>query len=306
MQRYNTFDDYYKSKFKTKVYRLSIDLGFTCPNRDGRISYGGCNFCSEKRIKSKLITDEETILSLIKREDEKITRDHKSLIYLSSFTNTYARVEDLEKIYKTCLEYENSVGLIIATRADCLSDDILELLSYISKNTYLIVEIGMQTVNENSIRMMNRGYTHSYLKKTLEKLDSLHIKYILHTIIGLEGENTEDYLNSIKYINSTKAIGIKFHNLYIEDGSKLLKKPFEDFILEKDEYVKIVSNLIGYLKEDIIIHRLCSGPNRDKLIYPKWAGDKARVISSIQKYLKDNDIYQGKFYKGDDKGEKNN
>lgn len=164
MQRYNTFDDYYKSKFKTKVYRLSIDLGFTCPNRDGKISFGGCNFCSEE-INSKLITNKETILSLIKKEDEKITRDHKSLIYLSSFTNTYARVEDLEKIYKTCLEYENSVGLIIATRADCLSDDILELLSYISKNTYLIVEIGMQTVNENSIRMMNRGYTHSYLKK---------------------------------------------------------------------------------------------------------------------------------------------
>lgn len=298
MSRYNSFHDYFFGKFNSKILKLSIDAGLTCPNRDGTLGKSGCIYCSEKGSGDFTFNDENSIILQMAKQRKRLETkwpEGLNIAFFQSFTNTYADIEMLRKIYYTALSFENTVGLAIATRADCLSDEVLELLSELNEKTFLWIELGMQSVNENIIKKINRGYSHDVFDAAVEKLRERDIKTLAHIIFGLPGESKDSMMDGIKYINDKKLFGIKIHSLYIQEDTPLAKiyreKPFE--LLSKEEYIDLVVDSISRLDSGIVIHRLTGDPDRQKLIAPKWTADKLSVLSGIEKKLKEENISQG-------------
>ncbi|MDO5018433.1 MAG: TIGR01212 family radical SAM protein [Lagierella massiliensis] len=297
MERYNSVSSYLKEKFGQKILKVSIDAGFTCPNREnGR---RGCIFCGEdgagEFAASRSLSITEQIESQIEFLKHKSKTD-KYIAYFQSFTNTYGNVVDLRKKYYEALDHPNIVGISIATRPDCIDKKIADLLYEISKIKETWVELGFQTSNEGTAKLINRGYRNTELIKSINLLHNRGIKTIVHLIFGLPYETNIDWLNSIKFINELPIWGIKFHSLYIYRDSLLydyyLKHKFN--ILERQEYVDGVCSAIEILREDIVIHRITGDPDKKKLYLPKWPMDKIRVIGNINKELKEKKIIQGK------------
>lgn len=290
MERYYSLNQYFKNKYGEKVGKLSLDGGFSCPNRDGSLSTVGCIFCSEKG------SGDFTNSSLSIREQierQKIVAKNKWQVnkfvaYFQAFTNTYGPVDFLKKVYLQVLDDPDIVGLAIATRADCLSNEVLDILEELSKLTDLWIEIGMQSIKEETISYINRGYSHKYLDQKLEYLRKRNIKFLLHVIFGLPGEDESDMLASIKYVNESGAFGIKIHSLYIQRDSGLYKKYLEDDfpILTKDQYTDLVVKSLGTLNYDIVVHRITGDGDKDKLVAPLWSADKLSVIGEINRKLK--------------------
>lgn len=298
MDRYFSLNEYLKDTYGVKVAKLSLDAGFSCPNRDGTLSTGGCIFCSEKGS-GEFTLGGQNIRDQIAKQKEIMSKKwnaKKYIAYFQNFTNTYGDVEVLRSVYEEALSDPEVVGLAIATRADCLEPEVLDLLQELSLRTNLWLEIGMQSINENTILDINRGYSHKYLDEKLEELRRRNIKFVLHVIFGLPGESTEDMLNSISYANKKNAFGIKIHSLYIQRDSRLyakyLKEPFR--LLTKGEYTDLVVETIGLLNKDIVIHRITGDADKSLLYEPKWATDKLSVIGEINKKLKERNIIQGK------------
>lgn len=290
MERYYSLNQYFKNKYGEKVGKLSLDGGFSCPNRDGSLSTAGCIFCSEKGsgdfTNSGLsIRDQIERQKSVAKNKWKVS---KFFAYFQAFTNTYGPVDILRKIYYQVLDDPEIVGLAIATRADCLSDEILDLLEELSKLTDLWIEIGMQSVKEETIDYINRGYSHKYLDQKLKILRKRKIKFLLHVIFGLPGEDEKDMLASIDYVNKSGAFGIKIHSLYIQNDSVLYKKYLEDdfTILTKDQYTDLVVQALGLLNDDIVVHRITGDGDKNKLVAPLWSADKLSVIGEINRKLK--------------------
>lgn len=290
MERYYSLNQYFKSKYGEKVGKLSLDGGFYCPNRDGSLSTAGCIFCSEKGS-GDFTNSGLSIRDQIERQKEVAKNKWqvaKFVAYFQAFTNTYAPVEVLRKTYYQVLDDPDIVGLAIATRADCLSNEVLDLLEELSKITDLWIEIGMQSVKEETISYINRGYSHKYLDQKLKSLRKRKIKFLLHVILGLPGEEEKDMLTSIDYVNESGAFGIKIHSLYIQRDSGLYKKYLEDDfpVLTKDQYTDLVVKAIGLLNDDIVVHRITGDGDKDKLVVPLWSADKLSVIGEINRKLK--------------------
>lgn len=298
MSRYNSFHNYFYNKFNTKVLKLSIDAGFSCPNRDGTLGFDGCIYCSERGSGDFTFGDEYSVLTQMKKQRTMLEQkwpDGVNIAFFQSFTNTYADIETLRKLYYEALSFENTVGLAIATRADCLSDEVLDLLSEINEKTFLWIELGMQSVNQSTIDRINRGYNHDVLDETIDRLKNRNIKTLAHIIFGLPGEDKSDMMAGIKYINEKQLFGIKIHSLYIQEDSKLASIYKENLfeLLSQEEYTELVTESIANLNPETVIHRITGDPNRDKLIAPKWTANKLSVLSGIEKRLKEKDIYQG-------------
>lgn len=290
MERYYSLNQYFKNKYGEKVGKLSLDGGFSCPNRDGSLSTAGCIFCSEKGSgdftnANLSIKDQIEKQKIIAKNKWQV---NKFVAYFQAFSNTYGPVDLLKKIYLQVLEDPDIVGLAIATRADCLSDEVLDLLEDLSKLTDLWIEIGMQSIKEETITYINRGYSHRYLDQKLEDLRKRNIKFLLHVIFGLPGEDEKDMLASIKYVNESGAFGIKIHSLYIQNDSGLYKKYLEDDfpILTKDQYTDLVVKALSLLNDDIVVHRITGDGEKNKLVAPLWSADKLSVIGEINRKLK--------------------
>lgn len=290
MERYNSLNQYFKNKYGEKVGKLSLDGGFSCPNRDGSLSTAGCIFCSEKGsgdFTNSCLSIKDQI-----EKQKKVAKNKwkvsKFVAYFQAFTNTYGPVDILRKIYYQVLDDPEIVGLAIATRADCLSDEVLDLLEDLSKLTDLWIEIGMQSIKEETIDYINRGYSHKYLDQKLKILRKRKIKFLLHVIFGLPGEDEKDMLASIDYVNKSGAFGIKIHSLYIQNDSVLYKKYLEDDfpILTKDQYTDLVVQALGLLNDDIVVHRITGDGDKNKLVAPLWSADKLSVIGEINRKLK--------------------
>lgn len=298
MSRYNSFHEYFYNKFNSKILKLSIDAGLTCPNRDGTLGSSGCIYCSERGAGDFTFRDENSILDQMSKQRKRLETkwpEGLNIAFFQSFTNTYADIETLRKIYYAALSYENTVGLAIATRADCLSDKVLDLLSELNEKTFLWIELGMQSVNEETIGRINRGYSHAVFDDAIDRLKERGLKTLAHIIFGLPGESKKSMMEGIKYIDDKKLFGIKIHSLYIQEDTPLAKayieEPFE--LLSKDEYTDLVVEAISKLSPEIVIHRLTGDPNKKKLIAPKWTADKLSVLSGIEKKLKEKNISQG-------------
>ncbi len=300
-KRYHSLNYFLRNKFNEKIYKISLDGGFTCPNRDGKVAKGGCTFCSARGsgdyAGSRILPINEQFNDR-KKMMEKKWKDGKYIAYFQAYTNTYAPVEELRQKYEEAIKQENVVALSIATRPDCLGDDIVDLLEEISKKTYLWVELGLQTINDESARNFNRGYDFEIFKEGIKKLQDRNIEVVVHTIFGLPGETKEDMLKTVDYVAHSGAQGIKFHLLHLMKGTQMVKQyeSGELQLLSQEDYIDLICKGISMLPQEMVVHRLTGDAPRESLIGPMWSLKKWEVLNSIDKALEDNNIYQGKNY----------
>lgn len=290
MERIYSINKYLKEQFGSKVVKLSLDGGFTCPNRDGSKGYGGCIFCSSEGS-GELASDIPQQMELL---SEKWPNVDKYLAYFQSHTSTYAPVEQLRKQYYQALEKENVVGIVIATRPDCLGDDVLELLNEINQKHFLWVEMGLQTIHEDTASLINRCYTLDVYDKAVENLNRLNIKYVTHLILGLPGETREDMINSVKYVCKNDIFGIKIHMLNVVKGSQM-ETMFPDYCSfdNPEEYINFVCDILEIVPEDVTIHRMTGDVPRHLLISPEWSYKKRTILNGITHELKRRNSHQG-------------
>lgn len=287
--KYTTLNSYLKEKFGCKVYKISLDCGFTCPNRDGTLGYGGCIFCSEGGsgdfAESRTLGVTEQIESGKEKVKNKI-KSGKYIAYFQAFTNTYANVNTLEKIFSEAINHPDIVALSIATRPDCLEQKKVELLSRLNKIKPIFVELGLQTVNEKTAKYIRRGYTLDVYDDTVERLHEQGINVVTHIIIGLPYETKEDMLSSVKYVCNVTD-GIKLQLLHILKGTDLAKDYFEHKfeVLSLEEYTDIIAECVKIIPENVVIHRLTGDGAKKDLIAPLWSADKKKVLNTINKKL---------------------
>ena len=301
-KRYRDFDSYMKEIFNKKIIKLPLDGGFTCPNRDGTISKTGCIFCSEAGS-GEWTYGKKSISEQVAYQKSRLRKKNMPTAYLAyfqNFTNTYGDVSRLRDLYYEALSCEDVMGLAIATRADCLSDEVLDLLEEISKEYFLLVELGMQSVNEKTIDLINRGYSHEVFNQGTRKLHARGIPTLVHMIVGLPFEERVDFVDDITYINTIRPWGIKIHNLYIEKPSRLFdyyKQNNLAYGMEMEDYVEIVVDLLRRLRPEIVINRLTGDGINEKIAHPLRSKNKARILTSIDKIMKDRNYRQGDLWK---------
>lgn len=298
-KRYYSLDRYLKQTFGEKIYKISLDGGFTCPNRDGTLGTRGCIFCSEGGsgdfASDSSLSVTEQIEDGIRLVEGK-SKARKFIAYFQAFTNTYAPAEKLNQIYREALSHEKIIGLSIGTRPDCLPPDVLNLLAELNKIKPVFVELGLQTIHEDTAQRIRRGYPLSCFDQAVDKLHEKGINIVVHLILGLPGELEEKMLESVRYLNSLPVDGVKLSLLHVLNktdlGTLYEKNPFP--IYELDDYVSLVIRCIEELREDIVIHRLTGDGPRDLLIAPRWTLQKRKVLNEITRRMKETDSRQGK------------
>ena len=294
-----TLSDYCKEKFGTKVYRLSLSTGCSCPNRDGKAGRGGCSFCSEggsgefatkvKPVEVQIEEAKERVKSKFPKDIKE--EDKKYIAYFQSFTNTYGDVDRLGGIFKTAILRDEIAAISIGTRPDCLEDDMLALLDELNKIKPVWIELGLQTIHEDSAKAFNRGYSLPVFNKAYMELKKRNIEVIVHVILGLPGETDKDMYETVRYLAnlSPKLDGIKLHLLHILKNTRLEReyreKPFK--ILSLDKYTEILINCLRILPESVVIHRMTGDGDKRLLVEPLWSGDKKRVLNTINKAIRE-------------------
>lgn len=289
---YLSFNKYLKDKFGQKVYKISLDGGFTCPNRDGKTGTRGCIFCSKGGsgdfAESKEMSITEQIESGKKKVEKKI-KSGKYIAYFQAFTNTYAPVEMLRQKYEEAINHPDIAALSIATRPDCLGDDVLRLLDEMNKIKPVFVELGLQTIHQKSAKYIRRGYDLSVYDKAVRDLKKIGVNVVVHVILGLPNESENDMLETVKYVCESGANGIKLQLLHVIDGTDLAKDYEKGLFktLEFDEYVNLIVKCVKIIPKDIVIHRLTGDGAKKDLIAPLWSADKKRVLNAINKELRE-------------------
>ena len=308
---YYSLDAYCKNTFREKLYKIALDAGFTCPNRDGRISHGGCIFCSEGGsgdFASRLSSPEQIkeALSEGQRRLSQKQTGNKFIAYFQAYTGTYGPVEYLESIYRAALSVDFVAGISIATRPDCLPDKVLSLLSKLKQDypgKFIWIELGLQTIHERTADFIRRGYPLSCFEQALKQLDAIGIPVIVHLILGLPGETNEDMLASVRYLNTKKIAGVKLQLLHILKHTDLAAyyadHPGAGISFETlDEYLDLLISCIEQLRPELVIHRVTGDAPKNLLIAPLWSSNKRNVLNSLHQKMKERSAYQGKQWKG--------
>lgn len=295
--RYNSLNNYLRNKFGKKVYKISIDGGFTCPNRDGKISTGGCIFCSAKGSGDFATSKSLSITQQIEQGKERVrskTKDNSFIAYFQAFTNTYAPIDVLESKFTEAINHKNIVALSVATRPDCVDDNVLKLLEKLNKIKPVWVELGLQTIKESSVDYIRRGYENSVYVDTATKLRNIGIEVITHIILGLPNENKLDMLRSVDFA-CKYSDGIKLQLLHILKGTDLLKD-YENSkfnALTMEQYIDILCDAVSIIPKNVIIHRLTGDGDKKILVAPLWSGNKKVVLNTINKTFEERNIIQG-------------
>ncbi|MBR7159775.1 MAG: TIGR01212 family radical SAM protein [Clostridia bacterium] len=288
---YRTLNTHYLDKFGSKVYKLSIDLGFSCPNRDGTISTGGCIFCSS-RGGGEFAERGESILSQLERAKFRVEAKSKSgkyIAYLQAFSNTYAPISTLREVYYEAISPDYIVGLSIATRPDCLSDDVVDLISEINLIKPVSVELGLQTVHEETATLINRGYPLTTYLDAVRRLKDKGIEVVTHIILGLPGESEDMMIETTRQVVDAGTDGVKFHLLHVLKGTRLAdmyaRGEFE--CLSMQDYASILKKCIEILPPHVVVHRITGDGAKRDLIAPLWSADKKKVLNYLNHYLSD-------------------
>lgn len=287
--KYTSFNSYLKEKFGCKVYKLALDGGFTCPNRDGKIDTRGCIFCSKGGsgdfAESRSLSITEQIENGKKRVSKKI-KDGKYIAYFQAFTNTYAPIEILRALYTEAISHDEIVALSIATRPDCIDENVIALLDEMNKIKPVFVELGLQTIHKESAKYIRRGYDLKIYDKAVEELHKIGINVVTHIIIGLPNESAEDMLESVKYV-CKHTDGIKLQLLHIIDGTDLAEeyKMGKVNVLSLEEYTDIIKRCVEIIPKNVVIHRLTGDGAKKDLIAPLWSADKKNVLNTINKAI---------------------
>ena len=299
LEKYKHLNKYLKDKFGERTLKICIDGGFTCPNRDGRVGYGGCAFCSERGSGEHIIVD--NISNQVKNyfTSYKAERANKFIAYFQNFTNTYDSIENLKMKYDSALIDDRIVALAIATRPDCISEDVCKLLKSYSEKYYVWVELGLQTSNENTGKIINRCYTDEQFSAAVSLLNKYNIDVVTHIMVGLPGENFDDIKNTVNFINNHSIQGLKIHSTYVVKNTRLADMYFNGKYtpISLEYYLDCACYILTHISPDIIIHRVSGDAPKDLLIAPDWNLHKKWIINGLDKLLRDKDLYQGMDYK---------
>ena len=301
--QYYSLNQYLKDRFGCKVYKLAINGGFTCPNRDGMKGSKGCIFCSaggsgefagdpEKSVTEQIEEGKKLVASKIK--------DGKYIAYFQAYTNTYAPVEKLRALFEEAMKYPDIVALSIATRPDCLPDEVLDLLAELNRIKPIWVELGLQTIHERSAKYIRRGYPLEVYYAAVKRLRALGLEVIVHVILGLPGETKEDMEATVDYVCKSGVNGIKLQLLHILKDTDLAKEYLAPDghsaadlppvrIMEEDEYIELIGDLLKRIPKDIVIHRLTGDGDKKILMAPMWSADKKHVLNHMRAYLESNE-----------------
>lgn len=303
---YYSLNNYLKETFGEKVYKISIDAGFTCPNRDGTLGTGGCIFCSGSGsgdfASSRSLSITEQIESGKVRVIAKMPEGkHKFIAYFQAFTNTYASVDTLRKVYMEAINHPDIVAISIATRPDCLPDEVLDLIREINEIKPVWIELGLQTIHDDTAKYIRRGYELSVYENSVKRLNALGVHIVTHVILGLPGENKERILETVRYVVSLSdtltgnhPMGIKLQLLHVIRGTDLAiayeNGEFE--VLSFEDYVELVTDCVELIDEKLVIHRMTGDGDKKTLIAPLWSGDKKRVLNALNKAISHREFYK--------------
>ncbi|MEZ4488181.1 MAG: TIGR01212 family radical SAM protein [Cyanobacteriota/Melainabacteria group bacterium] len=299
---YRTFNSYLREYFGERVYRVPIDAGFTCPNRDGVRAFGGCTFCDDRGSGAPTINVENSVREQLEAGMRRIGKRYKAkkfLAYFQAFTNTYAPEGVLRSIYDVALEYPDVVGICIGTRPDCLEDNVLDLLQELSEKTFVWLEVGVQSVFNETLDKINRGHSAEEFFDAVERAKKRNLKVATHLIFGLPGEDESHMLETVRQMSQTDLDGIKIHQLCIYKGTpmevdyRLGRLP----VLDEDRYVNLVCDSLELLPPEMIIMRLVAEGSQDEIIAPDWAFEKERVMKKMEAELARRNSFQGKHYR---------
>ena len=292
---YRSLSESLKETFGCKVYKLSLDGGMTCPNRDGTVGTRGCIFCSGAGEFAAAGENVAQQIALAKKRVEQKNPSGRYIAYFQSFTNTYAPVSHLRELFAAAMEPEEVVALAIATRADCLGDEVLDLLEELNRRKPLWVELGLQTIHEKTADYIRRGCDLAAFDRATAELKRRGITVILHMILGLPDETSEEIFATADYIAHSGADGVKFHLLYVQEGTDLAEeyRAGRVKVLEKEEYIPLLAECVQRMPPDMVIHRLTGDGDKRTLIAPLWSADKKRVLNDIRRYFAENGVEQG-------------
>ena len=306
MNYYYSLNDYFKNTYGEKIYKIAIDAGLSCPNRDGKIDTRGCIFCSaggsgdfavSRKNFPSVSAQIEAGLSLFRGK----TVGDKFVAYFQAYTNTYGPLAYLDNIFTEALSHPMVAGISIATRPDCLGEDVLALLNSLKErypNKFIWIELGLQTIHEDTAKFIRRGYSLPVFEKALSSLNSLNIPIIVHIILGLPGENRDRILETIDYLARKNIFGIKLQLLHILKNTDLAKDYEKNLfsVYSKEEYIDLVIDCIEHLPKDVVLHRVTGDGPKNLLIAPLWSGNKKDVLNSLHRRFKERDAYQGRYF----------
>ena len=296
---YHSLDYMLRERFGEKVYKVTLNGGMSCPNRDGNLGTRGCIFCSAGGSGDFAADSSLSITEQIDRQISILSAKrpiHKYIAYFQAFTNTYAPVEYLEKIFTEALAHPGIAALSIGTRPDCLGKDVVTLLSRLNRQKPVWIELGLQTIHEKTAAYIRRGYPLSCFEDAVRRLRKEDLEVIVHTILGLPGESTQDILNTMEYLNHQDIQGIKLQLLHVLRGTDLASDYEKGLFCtyERDEYISLVISCLEHLRPDIVIHRITGDGPKDLLIAPLWASRKREVLNLLHHQMKENHNYQGR------------
>lgn len=300
MTHYYSLNEYCRNEFGHKLYKLALDGGMTCPNRDGTIGTGGCIFCSDDGSGEFAQRPCGNISDQIENAKKRVAHKNKGgryIAYFQSYTNTYASIDYLRDIFTQAIEHPDIEVLSVATRPDCVGNDVVKLLSELNKIKPVWVELGFQTSNEKSAEYIRRGYTNEVFASAVKRLDSAGIKTVAHVILGLPHETVEDMENTVRFVCNEGVWGIKLHLLHVLRGTDLADDYANGLFecMEKDEYLSAVCRILQIIPPHIVIHRLTGDGDKKKLIAPMWSADKKDVLNSLSAMLEEKNIVQGSY-----------
>lgn len=299
IERYRHLNKHLKDKFGERTLKICIDGGFTCPNRDGTLGLNGCIFCSEKGS-GEHINSTNGITKQVENyfKSYKAQRANKFIVYFQNFTNTYDTIPNLKKKYDSALIDERIVGLSIATRPDCINEDIAKLLYSYTDKYYVTVELGLQTSNDETGKLIHRRYLSSEFTKAVELLNRYNIDVVTHIIVGLPNETREDLKNTIDFINKHQIQGLKIHSCFVVKNTILcdMYEKGEYLPLSLEEYLESAAYVLTHISSDIVIHRISGDAPKNLLVAPEWNLHKKWIMNGLDKLLKEKDLYQGMEY----------
>jgi len=302
-KRYNDFPTYFRNKFQERVQKVSVDAGFTCPNRDGTKGLGGCSYCNNKTFKPSYCNLENSVTSQVQQGIDFFSKKYKSmkfLAYFQAYTNTYAPIESLKALYEEALQHPKVVGLVISTRPDAINAGLLDYLAELSKKVYIMVEFGLESHINRTLENINRGHTFAESVWALQETAKRGINNCAHMILGLPGESRSEILEQAKVISQLPVKNLKLHQLQIHKGTILekqyIKNPGQFTLYTADEYIELVVDYLELLNPKIIVERFISQAPPEMLLAPKWGLKNFEFVAKVEKRLKERDTWQGRYF----------
>ncbi|MFW6134039.1 MAG: TIGR01212 family radical SAM protein [Elusimicrobiota bacterium] len=305
MQRYNKFSQYLKNKYNCRVYKVSVDAGFNCPNRDGSLAQGGCIFCNNRGFSFNTRTDKITLKQQISTGIEFVKKRYKAekfFIYFQAFTNTYAPLDVLKKKYSIVKEFEDIVGVCVSTRPDCINKEILDIIEEEFRDYRIWIELGLQSINNKTLKLINRNHTYEDFLDAFKLIKHRgNIKICVHTIIGLPGEDTDEIMGTAKEMARLKVDGIKIHPLHVMKDTALenMYNNGQYSAMDIKYYADLATEFLQYLHPDTVVQRITAQCLGEYLVAPDWIKDKNKQLREIEKQLEVKDRYQGKLVRED-------